>query len=58
MKNILLAGFGLAAFAAGPAVAADLPTKAPVRTTAAIAPVGDWTGFYIGGHVVPPLPST
>jgi outer membrane immunogenic protein len=50
-EKILLAGFVLTTFAAGPAVAADLPTKAPVRTTAAIAPVGDWTGFYIGGHV-------
>ncbi len=30
----------------GPAVAADLPLKAPVFKT-----VYDWTGFYIGGHV-------
>ena len=51
MKKILLAGLGIAALAAGPAVAADLPMKAPVRTAAAIAPVGDWTGFYVGGHV-------
>jgi high affinity Mn2+ porin len=31
---------------ANPAVAADLPLKAP-----AIKTIYDWTGFYIGGHV-------
>jgi outer membrane immunogenic protein len=30
-----------------PALAADLPAKAPARPA---APVADWTGFYIGGH--------
>lgn len=42
--------FILAALLSGvamPALAADLPAKAPVRP---VAPVTDWTGFYIGGH--------
>ena len=39
----LLVGFGLSAAAQ----AADLPVKAP----APIAPVYNWTGFYIGGNV-------
>jgi outer membrane immunogenic protein len=38
-----LAGAALAALVAGPAMAADLPVKAPP-----IVPVYDWTGFYIG----------
>src|ERR1700740_2356626 len=37
-------GLGMVAFAA-PAVAADLPVKAPT-----ISAVYDWTGFYLGGH--------
>ena len=40
------AGIGLGMLAlAAPAVAADLPVKAP-----AIRAVYDWTGFYFGGH--------
>ncbi len=40
------AGIGLGMLAlADPALAADLPVKAPVMQT-----VYDWTGFYIGGH--------
>jgi outer membrane immunogenic protein len=38
-----LAGAALAALVAGPAMATDLPVKAPP-----IVPVYDWTGFYIG----------
>lgn len=34
------------------ASAADMPTKAPMRTTApTLAPVYNWNGFYIGGFV-------
>ena len=36
---------GLLAFAAAPALAADLPVKAP---PVPMAPVMNWTGFYIG----------
>jgi high affinity Mn2+ porin len=40
------AGIGLGMLAlAEPALAADLPVKAP-----AISAVYDWTGFYLGGH--------
>ncbi len=49
-KRFLLAAVGLAAFGIAPALAADLPartmpyTKAP----AIVAPLYDWSGFYIG----------
>src|ERR1043166_9736115 len=43
MKKLVLAGAALAAFVAGPAMAADLPVKA-----APIIPVYEWTGFYVG----------
>ena len=50
MKRFLLGTLGLVAMAA-PAVAADLPaqtyTKAPPPM---VAPIYDWTGFYIGGN--------
>jgi outer membrane immunogenic protein len=47
MKNIIVGGLALAALGvAGPAVAADLPVKAPVAP-----PVVDlWSGLYIGGN--------
>jgi outer membrane immunogenic protein len=51
MKIILLPGFALAALVAGPAIAADIVTKAPVRAAPAVAPVDNWAGFYVGGHV-------
>ncbi|MBV9564809.1 MAG: porin family protein [Bradyrhizobium sp.] len=48
MKKLLLMGVGIAALGMAPAVAADLPartyTKAP-----ALAPIYNWTGFYVGG---------
>jgi outer membrane immunogenic protein len=43
----LSAGALLAFFAGAPALAADLPVKAPI----APPPVFDWTGFYVGGNV-------
>src|SRR2546423_15716005 len=55
MKKILIGAASLAALAAfaGPALAADVPTrpytKAPAYTAPAV--VYNWTGFYIGGHV-------
>ncbi len=46
MKKIILASVGLLVLAAvQPALAADLPTKAPL-----VVPFY-WTGFYIGGNV-------
>ena len=54
MKKFLLGTVALVALGATvPALAADLPvrntpyTKAP----AYVAPIYNWTGFYIGGHV-------
>jgi outer membrane immunogenic protein len=45
MKKLVLAGATVAALAfGGPALAADLPVKAPPI----IAPLYDWTGFYVG----------
>jgi outer membrane immunogenic protein len=34
-----------------PAFAADLPARMAVKAPVAVAPVFDWTGFYIGAHV-------
>jgi outer membrane immunogenic protein len=50
MKNLLLGSVALVALGAGPAMAADM-TPAPVYTKAPMmAPLYDWTAFYIGGH--------
>jgi len=46
MKKTLLASFAAAALVAGPAVAADMPLKAPPP-----APVANWTGLYIGSYM-------
>jgi outer membrane immunogenic protein len=47
MRGYLFAGVGAVAFGlAAPASAADLPVAPPVA-----APIFDWTGFYIGGHL-------
>jgi outer membrane immunogenic protein len=49
MKKLLLASGALVALiAAGPAMAADQGIRVPAP---AYAPVSDWTGFYVGGHV-------
>jgi outer membrane immunogenic protein len=53
MKKFLLATVALAALgAAAPALAADLAarpyTKAPPPV---LAPIYNWTGFYVGGHI-------
>ena len=46
MKKFLLGTLGLVAMVA-PAVAADLPAKAPPPM---IPPMFNWSGFYIGGN--------
>jgi len=51
MKKLLVAGIAAAAFCGAPALAADLPTKAPARAYVAPAPVFTWTGFYVGGNI-------
>jgi outer membrane immunogenic protein len=50
MKKILVVGIAAAAFCGAPALAADMPVKAPVYK-AAPAPVFSWTGCYVGGNV-------
>jgi outer membrane immunogenic protein len=46
MKKLLLSGVTLAALAVGPALAADLPRKAPPAPPP--PPVLSWTGWYVG----------
>jgi outer membrane immunogenic protein len=46
MKKFLLGSVGLAAMIAGPAVAADMPLKAPPPVA-----IFSWTGCYVGAHV-------
>ncbi len=48
MRTSLLIGICAAAFAAAPAIAADLPLKAP---PAPPVPVFSWTGLYIGANI-------
>jgi outer membrane immunogenic protein len=45
MKKLLIAGVALTALIGPPALAADMPLKAPAPPP---APVWSWTGFYIG----------
>jgi outer membrane immunogenic protein len=48
MNKLLVAAVSLSALAV-PAVAADMPVKAPVYK-APVSPASDWSGFYVGGH--------
>src|SRR6266567_1920665 len=47
MKKLLLGSIALATVAAGPAMAADMPVKAP----APVVSYYDWTGVYIGASI-------
>src|SRR5580692_11924795 len=54
MKKFLLGTVALVALGATvPALAADLPARtAPyTKAPAYVAPIYNWTGFYIGGHI-------
>ena len=52
MKKFLLGTVGLLALGmAAPASAADMAVKArPLPPPPVLAPIYDWTGFYIGGN--------
>jgi len=50
MKKLLVAGIAAATFCGAPALAADLPTKAPPRAYVAAAPLFNWTGCYFGAN--------
>jgi outer membrane immunogenic protein len=49
MKGMLLAGIALVALAAGPALAADMPVKAPILAPPPAA--YNWTGFFTGASL-------
>jgi outer membrane immunogenic protein len=47
MKRLLFAGVALAMYWSAPALAADMPTKAPMYK-APVAALWEWTGCYVG----------
>jgi outer membrane immunogenic protein len=49
-RRLLFAGAALALVAASPAFAADMPAPAYTKAPAYVAPIFNWTGFYVGGH--------
>ncbi len=51
MKKLVLVSAALAALVAAPAMAADLPVKAPVYKAPVIVPSYNWTGFYVGANI-------
>jgi len=51
MKKILMAGVAAATFCGAPALAADLPMKAPPRAYVAPVPMFTWNGCYVGANV-------
>src|SRR5258707_8536550 len=52
MKKFLLGTVALVALgAAAPAKAADLAARPYTKAPAYAAPIYNWTGFYIGGHL-------
>jgi outer membrane immunogenic protein len=48
MKKLLLGSIAFISFAAGPAMAADMRTKAPIYKAPPPPPVYSWSGIYIG----------
>lgn len=51
MKRLLIATTALTALAASAAVAADIPAARMPAKAPVMAPLYNWTGFYIGGHI-------
>ena len=52
MKKFLLGTVALVALGAtAPALAADLPARTYTKAPVYAAPIYNWTGFYIGGHI-------
>ena len=51
MKKLLLSSIVLVSLAVGPALAADLPRKAPAYTPPPPPPVLTWNGWYVGLNV-------
>jgi len=50
-RIIVLAGVAAAAATAQTALAADLPAQRPYTAPAVVAPVSNWTGFYVGAGI-------
>jgi outer membrane immunogenic protein len=48
MKKALLTAVSLIALGMAPALAADLPARTYTKAPVAVAPIYNWTGFYIG----------
>jgi outer membrane immunogenic protein len=48
MRNALLAAIGVVALGAAPALAADLAARPYTKAPTVVAPIYDWSGFYIG----------
>jgi outer membrane immunogenic protein len=48
MKKIVLAAVGLVGLSIAPALAADLPARTYTKAPAVVAPIYNWSGFYIG----------
>ena len=54
MKKLFVAGVGVAALVAVPAIAADIPPNAPPYAPLYAPPpirALNWTGCYLGGHI-------
>jgi outer membrane immunogenic protein len=49
MKRAVSSALGMLAFAAAPAMAADIPVKAPI-VRPVVAPAFTWSGCYVGGN--------
>ncbi|WP_315836918.1 carbohydrate porin [Bradyrhizobium prioriisuperbiae] len=50
MKKVLASVALVALSLSGPALAADMAARLPVKAVAAV-PFTNWTGFYLGGHI-------
>jgi outer membrane immunogenic protein len=50
MTKRLLAAIAVVAWSV-PALAADIPVKAPLHKAPAVTPAVNWNGWYVGGHV-------
>ena len=46
--RVIIAAFGLFSTSA---LAADLPTKAPIYKTPVVVPAYNWSGFYLGANI-------
>jgi outer membrane immunogenic protein len=51
MKKLVLGSLALVAFAAGPALAADISPGPAYPKAPALAPLYSWTGCLVGGHL-------